>query len=635
MRNLVAVAIFILTSGWPLDLLAQRSSAAHKAVVVRQIGENQSCATNCQSREAYITIPHAVGDMLKGGVGARQVQGTPIDGVPTFPRKTTWIGPDENDLAREYDQFVQANITAYAGVMTTWQAQYGLATATHDLIQRVTHRGVEKRVIVNVLTFDNGGYYYNGARVMANDPAASAQILYIRAVPSVTTPGLPAAWNWAGGGMLYYELRGPTFAPGAGFTTINVGATYDEPFDYSGALYDPDASLKCLVDKALPSCGQPQPDVKGLIGTVDATYAVLDYYRRVKPAGVVYGSGYAAQLAARVTDRVATFACASVNDGTYSQIFRYTMQIENQIDRYLVFPDGRYYFIQTFKDVVTPTEAAVPGSSAITRYGEYPNLATRFLSHKTNLFTDNSAYAPNTVTLSSVTLNQGSCGCTPQPNYTESVPCSSVNSSWSGTFTRSWFFNVASCSYSYSDDTSTCTSPPSCGAQPSQNQTLTCQQAGYAAGWNGSVTQQRDWSTSTCSYGSWYTTGDTCQPATTVALTLSTSGMVFGETLTASGPGFSVDLTSLSEFWPTTVQVPANQSITIAFSPSFNSIFCSGGCVWGIFTTTSNGTCGISDNQVRFPVSCTYSTGSGGSISLYAPECVDASFSLTGTCPLF
>jgi len=70
MRNLVAAAIFIMTSGWPLDLAAQLSSAAHKAVVVRQIGENQSCATNCQTREAYITIPHAVGDMLKGGVGA-------------------------------------------------------------------------------------------------------------------------------------------------------------------------------------------------------------------------------------------------------------------------------------------------------------------------------------------------------------------------------------------------------------------------------------------------------------------------------------------------------------------------------------------------------------------------------------
>ena len=635
MRNLVAAAIFLFISVWPLDLPAQRSSAAHKAVVVRQIAENQSCATNCQTREAYITIPHAVGDMLKGGVGARQVQGTPIDGVPAFPRKTAWIGPDENDLAREYDQFVRANIVVYAGVMTAWQAQYGLATATHDLIQRVTHRGVEKRVIVNVLTFDNGGYYYNGARVMANDPAASAQILYLRAVPLTTTPGLPAAWNWPGGGMLTYELRGPTFEPGAGFTTINVGATYDEPFDYSGVPYDPDASLKCLVDKALPGCGQPQPDVKALIGSIDATYAVLDYYRRVKPAGAVYGAGYAAQLAARVTDRVATFACASANDGTYSQIFRYTMAVENRIDRYLVFPDGRHYFIQTFKDVVTPAEVAVPGSSAISRSGEYPNLATRFLNHKTNLFTDNSAYAPNTVALSSVTLNEGSCGCTPQPNFTESVPCSSVNSSWSGTFTRSWFFNVASCSYSSSNDTSTCTSSPGCGAQPSQHQSLTCQQAGYAAGWNGSVTQQRDWSTTTCGYGSWYTTGDTCQPAPTVALTLSTSGMVFGETLTASGPGFSVELTALSEFSPTTVQVPPNQSMTITFSPSFNSVFCSGGCVWGIFTTTSNGTCGIRDNQVRFPVSCTYSTGSGGSISLYAPECVDGSFSATGTCPLF
>src|SRR5258706_7416076 len=107
--------------------------------------------------------------MLKGGIGARQVQDTPVDGVPTFPRKGAWTGADENDLAREFEQFVQLNIPGYASAMTAWQARYGLATATHDLIQRVSHRGRSKRIVVNLITFDNGGYYFNGPRVMAGD----------------------------------------------------------------------------------------------------------------------------------------------------------------------------------------------------------------------------------------------------------------------------------------------------------------------------------------------------------------------------------------------------------------------------------------------------------------------------------
>lgn len=633
MRKAILAALLFATLLDAGETRAQRTSVGHKSVVVRQTAEGQGCNANCQSREAWITIPHAVGDMLKGGIGARQVQDTPIDGIPAFPRKTNWAGADENDLAREFDQFVLNQIAAYASVMSAWQAQFGLATATHDLIQRVTHRGRAKRIIVNLVTFDNGGYYHNAARVMAEDPSSAAQVLYVRAIPSLPTPGLPTLWNWAGAGSLFHELRDPTLAPGTGFSTITVGSAYDELFDYSGVPFDPDARLKCLVDKARAGCGQPQPDVKSLVGTADATYAVLDYYRRVKPAGITYGSGFAAQVAARVTDRLVTFACPSENNGNYSQVFRYTMRVDNQIDRYLVFPDGRHYFIQTFKDAVMPAEVAVPGASGINRYGEYPNLGSRFLHHKSNAFTDAGAYAPNPISLAGVSLSQGSCGCPAQPNYPEMVACSSVNPAWTGTFTRWWTFDTGSCSYSYSNDTSTCSL--ACPPQPSQNQTLTCQQAGYAAGWTGAVEQKRDWSTTICSYGSWYTTSDNCTAApASVPLVFSTSGMIFGETLTVSGQGFSAALTSLSEFWPETVQVPANQSITITFTPSYNSLFCGGGCVWGLFTTTSNGSCQMSDNQFRFPVSCTFSTGSGGSIGAYAPMCLDFSFSASGTCPL-
>lgn len=834
-----ALVLGLLTISPPA--LAQRSAVSHKSVVVRQLAENQSCASACQTKEAFITIPHAVGDVMKGGIGAREVHGTPIDGVPVFPRKATWSGPNEDDLAREFDQHVQTNVVAYAAAMTTWQSQYGLATATHDLIQRVTHRGIEKRLVVNLLSFDNGNYYYNGARVMPEDPDALAQILYVRAIPSAVTPGLPPAWNWANPGTLQYEERDAAFESGTGFTNVSVGSAYDEPFDYSGTSLDPDARLACLVDKSKPGCGQAQPDVKGLLGTTDATYAVLDYHRRVKPTGVRFGIDYVPQLTARVTDRVATFACPSENSGTYAQVFRYGMRVENQVDRYLVFPDGRHYFIQTFKDVVTPPEASVAGSSAITRNGEYPTLATRFLHHVTNAFTDAAAYAPNTVALDAVTTNNLApfCGCAPQPSYSENHDCQELNNFWFGTWTRTFTYDAPQCRWTTSDDTSTCVTdwctnlpgnqagvPPgmvrigttcSCvapavwngttcevppppvtcslsqdiaattpgapftltwgstnaasaalttsanasawGPVPCYSGTLngSCQPAPVVEGshlfrfqasgpggsdtcdvmhtvqcpvgttWNGATcaaappvdvcdnipgaqsspppgtiqigsscicTGGRSWNLGTaqceCTGGTTWNgssctvpppvdvcdnidglqsfpppetfqagssclctggrtwsnasmqcecpsgtawNGATCAIAT-VPLTFSTTGMIFGETLTVSGPGFSADLTSLSEFWPQTVQVPASQSITLTFTPSYNSPFCSGGCVWGLFTTTSNSTCSMSNNQVRFPVSCSFSTGSGGSISIYAPMCVDGSFSATGTCPL-
>jgi len=254
------------------------------------------------------------------------------------------------------------------------------------------------------------------------------------------------------------------------------------PFDYSGVAYDPDARLTCLVDKTNAGCGQAQPDVKGLIGQQDATYAVLDYYRRVKPEGVACAGGFCAQLpSASVTNRIASFACPTDNNGTYTQNFNFTMQVTHRIDRYLVFPDGRKYFIQSFKDVVTSPSTTVSSSSPITRNGTYLTLSTNFLQHITNAWVTTSAYAPNAVSLGGVTLQQpASCGCPTQNPYTETHNCSELNASWTGTFTRHFTWNTSICNYTSSDDTSTCDTsgpPPPPPPPPPVSCTLTANPA--------------------------------------------------------------------------------------------------------------------------------------------------------------
>lgn len=457
-----ALIALLLFSSAPF---AQRSSVSHKHVVVRHTSEDQNCTTNCYVKEAYLGSPHAVGDVLKLGIGARQIHGTPIDGVPTFPRKTTWVGPNESDLINEYNTFFRANIDAYAATMTTWQASRGLATASHDIIQKVVHRGKLKRAVVNVITFDNGNFYYNGVKFYPDDATVSATVLYVRSTPSATSQFLPAAWNWPNGGTVQHAIRNNfDFISNGGFTTINVGAAYDEPFGYN-TTYNPDAKVQCLFSKTNAGCGQPEPDVASLIGAADATFAIVDYYRLVKPAGQPYGSGMAGIINARVTDRTVNFACATDNNGTYNQIFRWSQKVQYVIDRYTVYPDGKSYFVQRFKEERFPTEVAIPGTSPINRFGEYPNLATRFMHHRLNNFTDAAtAYPPNSIPLAAVTTTTGSsCGCAAQAPYTENLQCSSVNAGWTGTFTRSWSYSTSTCSWSNTDDTSTCSAAgPAC-----------------------------------------------------------------------------------------------------------------------------------------------------------------------------
>lgn len=495
----------------PLVAAAQGSSIGNKNVIVRHVAENQTCASNCSTKDIYVTTPHAIGDTLKSGLGARKVDGTPIDTIPAFPRKSTWVGANESDLVVEFNAHFVANLPSYIAAVTTWQTQYGMGTAVHDIIQKVTHRGKQKRVMINLISFDNGNYYYNGARVTPEDATTPSTILYARAIPSAPAPGIPPAWNWPGGGTLSHETRDENFTNGGGFTNIAVGAAYNEPFNFSGVPVDPDQLLKCLMDKSRPGCGQPQPDVKSLIGQVDATYAVVDYYRLVKPVGQPYAGGYSSIMTINVTDRLVTFPCASVNDGTYSQNFRYTQRLEYVIDRYITYPDGRHYFVQRFRDEVQSPEAVVPGTAAINRLVEFPLLSTRFLHSKTNAYTNSTPYAPNAVNLGPVTVvDPASCGCVAQPDFNENLQCSIINATWSGTFLRQNIWNSGLCAYQQVDNTGTCITcgcPADATGNPPcvKDSTLSC-----PATFVGSRFFRQDFNFGTCGWGAQYLLSNTC-----------------------------------------------------------------------------------------------------------------------------
>ena len=645
MRIAALAALSLCTS----VAIAQRSSVSHKHVVVRHTAEDQSCTMNCYVKEAFLGSPHAVGDLLKLGIGARQVHGTPIDGVPAFPRKTTWVGPDESDLIVEMNNHVQSNINIYAAAMTAWQASRGLATATHDIIQKVTHRGKLKRAVVNVITFDNGNFYFNGAKFFPDDASVAATVLYVRATPSAPSQYLSAAWNWPNAGTIQHAMRSNfDFVSDAPFTTTNVGNTYDEPFGYN-TTYNPDARLQCLFSRTNAGCGQAQPDVASLLGAADATFAIIDYYRVVKPVGQPYGGGLAGVINARVTDRTVTFACAADNNGTYNQIFRWSQKVEYVIDRYTVYPDGKTYFVQRFKEERFPLEVATPGTSPINRFSEYPNLGTRFLHHRLNNFTDaGTAYPPNAIPLTSVTTITGaSCGCAPQTPYTESLQCSSVNASWSGAFTRSWTYNTGTCSWNNSDDTSTCTGggpacPVDCVATvgPGAYQTIvgpqtrcnvattTClpTEALVTPGIAYYIMNTAALGPATCPIQSGPTQSPlaTCVPAspqpTTVPFDLNVNATA-GADITITGPGVNCTFNVLNS--ACTAQVPANSTITLTFVPNFlwggpGQIF------YGIFTLPPTDSCTINNNAVWSSLTCSYNTGTGGSISMYVPRCTNS-----------
>ncbi|MFM7461059.1 MAG: hypothetical protein ACKO15_09525, partial [Burkholderiales bacterium] len=458
-------------------------------------------------------------------------------GIPLFPRKSSWVGPNESDLIAEYNTFFQANIAAYATTVTTWQANNGLATASHDIIQKIEHRGKTKRAVVNLITFDNGNYYYNAVKIVADDLTAPAQVLYVRAIPSAPGPNLPAAFSWPTPGTLQYAMRSNfDFITSTGFTSVAVGGVYDEPFNYNNVAVNPDARLVCLFNRSSAGCGQTQPDVAGLIGTNDATFAIVDYYRVVKPVGQAYAGQFAGIVNGRVTNRAVNFTCDTDATGTYSQTFEYTQQLQFVIDRYTVYPDGKWYFTQRFREEKFPASINIPSTITVTRgstalAGIVAN--TSFAQHRTNALTTATAYAPNTLPIDPVSVNMGgtcaaSCSLTGQ---SEQVTCPNDASKQ---YTKTRTVDTSTCSYNPWTDNSLSACASSCSLT-GQSEQVTCP--------NDASKQYTKWravDTANCEYSQWTDDqGSACAsicpaPSTTTSTAPCDPGYIGSKTMTTT-----------------------------------------------------------------------------------------------------
>lgn len=111
------------------------------------------------------------------------------------------------------------------------------------------------------------------------------------------------------------------------------------------------------------------------------------------------------------------------------------------------------------------------------------------------------------------------------------------------------------------------------------------------------------------------------QPGSTVPVQV--SGYVTGGgEVVVRWPGFECKLDIFSDSCPIAM-VPADSELTVEFSP--NLVWAGRGLIfYGVYTTSSNSTCKVSATAVRGPLSCTYWTGRGGSLGIYAPRCTDA-----------
>jgi hypothetical protein len=161
-HTFAACVLQLITILW-LGTLAPPASAAlvthdqaisHKLTYLSQWSEAQSCEGTgraCLYRTAHVGNALAVGDLLRVGIGARELPPAELSAIAVLPRKTQWLGTSEAELVAEFDQHVRTTIGTVGRSYAAWLARYSIATGHADFIQRIDHRGKKKRLVMSLL----------------------------------------------------------------------------------------------------------------------------------------------------------------------------------------------------------------------------------------------------------------------------------------------------------------------------------------------------------------------------------------------------------------------------------------------------------------------------------------------------
>jgi len=216
------------------------------------------------------------------------------------------------------------------------------------------------------------------------------------------------------------------------------------------------------------------------------------------------------------------------------------------------------------------------------------------VKQQTYTITTNAAYGGSACPSANGATQWGGTGCNqfccaPTSN-TQTITCASRNGDWQGHINQQQDKAAySSCAWgSWYDTSNTC----SCATPAYETQTLTCQQYGYASGYVGSVAQRRDKGAySACSFGSWYNTSNSCSLPSPSNLTNSCVGSGTTASMSWTLPSGTTQsyfrITDNTTGTNPSVWIPENVSDT-GPSTSFTSL--SGhNYTWWVHTRTTSG----------------------------------------------
>lgn len=284
--------------------LAASYSAAHAARLTSPIGKQMLHYTvTADQSGGQVNVGATVGPLymaedgygLRRGVTKISTAGA-LGVVPVIPYSD---GQTQKQVQDRATAFFKEYYPVIRNSIQDWMRGNGVSHAWITYKQAVN---VTSTTGVDPMSVQWSAFIDSTGRGIAPNPkvvsAAGLKILQVRYMAYATSDDVPSSLGYADAGKLYWRVLNDAFIPITGWSDIQTNGAFDEPYDPGDETpIDPDAGLKCLMDKSKAgpawqpyspvsdtmTCDQSMPDVISLMDESNSQLAVVDYVRQVAP----------------------------------------------------------------------------------------------------------------------------------------------------------------------------------------------------------------------------------------------------------------------------------------------------------------------------------------------------------------
>jgi hypothetical protein len=265
--------------------------------------------------------------------------------------------------------WVGTAVASYKASVASWMASRGISMAFVTFTQEAnitSATGVKKQALSFNMVVDNKGRATYGVPKLVDPDPIIVDAVY---TPAKADSGLPSTWAYPDAGTLKYRILDKKGNALSGWAVIPTGGAFDEP-DTTGAEYNPDETLKCLMDLHYPGCSGPV-DIRTLMEATGASSAFVNYIRKIQP-----------RMQAVSADEEAPVSALSVDEriwdcDTYTNKGHFGFVLDLKSSQYMAAPSSTYVQYSLYGELsapgISPTESYVKSVPVSALGGANPN----------------------------------------------------------------------------------------------------------------------------------------------------------------------------------------------------------------------------------------------------------------------